>query len=278
MKLPLLFKVYRRTLALTSYVLPSYVGVLNAKRFMTPTRHQRPEWEKKIIAGSEEKTLTSQVKSWHWGSSGPKILLVHGWDGRGSQLGFFVAPLVAAGFHVIAIDGPAHGDSPGNRTNLREFAEKMLATQQELGQLYGIIAHSFGCAATALAADNGLITQKIVLISSPFDLQDIFDRFSNFMQLSPKSKYYFQHFVETEARLNVKETRIHELIARIPHPIMVIHDQDDPEIPYSDALKLTQNLAHVNFVATKGLGHRRILKSSQVVEQVIHFMGEHSCG
>ncbi|KTD33211.1 putative hydrolase [Legionella nautarum] len=275
MKLPLLFKVYRRTLALTSYVLPSYIGVLHAKRFMTPTRHQRPEWEEKIIAGSEAKMFNAQIKSWHWGTSGPTILLVHGWDGRGSQLGFFVAPLVAAGFKVIAIDGPSHGDSPGNRTNLREFAEKMLAIQHELGELYGVIAHSFGCAATALATDYGLITQKIVLISSPCDLQDIFDRFSSFMQLSPKSKYYFQNFVETEARLIVKETKMHEMIARIPHPVMVIHDQDDPEIPYSDALKLTKNLAHVDLITTKGLGHRRILKAKQVVDNVIHFMGEY---
>lgn len=274
MKLPLLFKVYRRSLALTSYVLPSYVGVLNAKRFMTPTRHQRPEWEKKIIAGSEEKTFNAQIKAWHWGSSELKILLVHGWDGRGSQLGFFVAPLVSAGFQVIAIDGPAHGDSPGNRTNLREFAEKMLAIQQELGGLYGVIAHSFGCVATALAADYGLVTQKIALISSPCDLQDIFDRFSYFMLLSPQSKYYFQNFVETEARLIVKETKMHEMIAQIPHPVMVIHDQNDPETPYSDALKLTKNLAHVDLVTTKGLGHRRILKAKQVIDKVVHFMGE----
>lgn len=150
----------------------------------------------------------------------------------------------------------------------------MLAIQQELGGLYGVIAHSFGCVATALAADYGLVTQKIALISSPCDLQDIFDRFSYFMLLSPQSKYYFQNFVETEARLIVKETKMHEMIAQIPHPVMVIHDQNDPETPYSDALKLTKNLAHVDLVTTKGLGHRRILKAKQVIDKVVHFMGE----
>lgn len=62
MKLPLLFKVYRRSLALTSYVLPSYVGVLNAKRFMTPTRHQRPEWEKRLSPEVRKKHLMLRSK------------------------------------------------------------------------------------------------------------------------------------------------------------------------------------------------------------------------
>jgi len=271
MKLPLSLRIYRRALALTSYVLPAYAGTISAKRFLTPIRHQRAKWEKKILAKGEEKILSAQIKSWHWGS-GPSILLVHGWDGRGSQLGLFVAPLVDAGYHVIAIDGPAHGDSPGERTNLREFAQKMLAIQHELGELHAVIAHSFGGAVTIFAAEQGLNTKKIVLISSPYDLQAIFDRFASFMLLSPRSKHHFQNFVEKEAQLKVKDAIMHDLIARIPQSIMAIHDQNDQEIPCHDALESTKNLSHVNLIITKGLGHQRILKSARVINSVIHFL------
>lgn len=272
MNQPVLFRIYRRALALTSYALPAFAGAISAKRFMTPTRHQRPAWEEKVIELGEKKTLATQLQSWHWGE-GPQVLLVHGWDGRGSQLGFFVAPLVEAGFRVIAIDGPAHGDSPGKRTNLRDFAQKMLRLQQELGALHGVIAHSFGCAATVFAVDNGFFAKKLVLIASPCDLQDIFDRFTSFMQLSPKSKKYFQHFIEKEAQLNVEDVRMNHIISRIQRPVLVIHDKRDQEIPYSDALKLTEGLEQATLVSTEGLGHRRILRSEQVVNKVIDFLG-----
>ena len=52
-----------------------------------------------------------------WGA-GPSVLLVHGWEGRGAQLGALVDPLVAAGYRVVALDGPAHGDSPGRLSTL----------------------------------------------------------------------------------------------------------------------------------------------------------------
>ena len=61
--------------------------------------------------------------------SGPALgvafsdLLVHGWEGRGAQLGSLVGPLVEAGLSVVAFDAPAHGDSPGNRLYLTDEAD-----------------------------------------------------------------------------------------------------------------------------------------------------------
>ncbi|MFP2912939.1 hypothetical protein ACLESD_49620, partial [Pyxidicoccus sp. 3LFB2] len=42
-----------------------------------------------------------RVAVWSWGE-GPRVLLVHGWSGYGGQLTAFVAPLVEAGFSVVA--------------------------------------------------------------------------------------------------------------------------------------------------------------------------------
>lgn len=269
MKEPILLTIYKNALSLTSYALPQLAGTISAKRFMTPTRHKRPYWEKNIISNGEERVLACQIKAWHWGE-GPKILLMHGWDGRGSQLGHFVEPLVNAGFQVIAIDGPAHGDSPGRRTNLVDFSHKILASQDELGNFHAVIAHSFGGAATLLAANKGLQAEKLVLIASPYDLQAIFDRFTAFMRLSPQAKQHFQSYIETEAQLTVEE--IQEIISHIRSPVLLIHDKKDLEIPYSDALKLKENLQDVDFLSTEDLGHRHILKSEQVINRVLDFL------
>jgi len=37
--------------------------------------------------------------------------MVHGWNGRGAQLGAFAPELVRVGFRVVTFDTPAHGRS-----------------------------------------------------------------------------------------------------------------------------------------------------------------------
>ena len=58
----------------------------------------------------------ASLAAWEWNVSGPRgtALLVHGWSGNASQMSSFVAPLVAAGHHVVALDLPAHGANAGS--------------------------------------------------------------------------------------------------------------------------------------------------------------------
>ena len=74
--------------------------------------------------------------------------------GRGLQLGAFVEPLVEAGYRVVAYDGPAHGESPGRRTNIFKLTEGLMAVADAVGPLSGVIAHSLGTTAVLLAASR----------------------------------------------------------------------------------------------------------------------------
>ncbi len=91
------------------------LAALRAERmFLTPPRPRRPAGERALIAGAQARTVPigdgSHVETWTWGN-GPRVLLVHGWGGRGAQLGAFVEPLVSRGFSVVAFDAPGHGAS-----------------------------------------------------------------------------------------------------------------------------------------------------------------------
>src|SRR5205823_2922525 len=99
-----------------AYLISDQLGGSLAERlFTSPHRHRRPERERAVLASgrqlSLEVTLRSprwrgeqrRVNAWRWGA-GPTVLLVHGWEGRGSQLGAFVEPLVRAGLSVVAFD------------------------------------------------------------------------------------------------------------------------------------------------------------------------------
>src|SRR5262245_12439095 len=84
-------------------VLSGVAPALAARRadrlFMTPPRHEPPAVEREALAEARAHTVDlacGRVRAWAWGT-GPGVLLVHGWGGRGAQLRAFVEPLLAAG-------------------------------------------------------------------------------------------------------------------------------------------------------------------------------------
>jgi len=97
-----------------SSLAPRLASHLAERMFLTPPRPRRPAGERTLIASAHARTVPigagSHVQTWTWGK-GPRVLLVHGWGGRGSQLGAFVEPLVSCGFSVVAFDAPGHGES-----------------------------------------------------------------------------------------------------------------------------------------------------------------------
>ena len=90
-------------------------------------------------------------------------------------MGALVAPLLRRNRFVIGIDGDAHGDSPGSRTNPIAFAAKLLAASQELGPLDAVIGHSFGAAAIVIAISIGMQVTKMVYIAGPSDYRNVLE-------------------------------------------------------------------------------------------------------
>jgi pimeloyl-ACP methyl ester carboxylesterase len=201
-------------------------------------------------------------------------MLVHGWNGRGSQLFAFVTPLVDAGYEVIAWDGPAHGDSSGTRTNLGTFAKTLVETELEVGTIEAVIAHSFGAAASVLASKMGFTANRLVLIACPCSLQDVFDRFVARLLLSTKVSGTTQKIIEKEAGLSLEEAEVDRVGSSLPVKALLIHDLLDKEIPYGDAHRILSRWQGAHLITTEGLGHRRILQAPDVVRHALSFLRE----
>jgi hypothetical protein len=52
---------------------------------------------------------------------------------------------------------------------------------------------------------------------------------------------------------------------------MVIHDQDDQIVAYQDSKEAADNIQSISLFLTSGLGHKRLLKEPQVIEQTFYF-------
>jgi len=84
-------------------------------------------------------------------ADGVPVFLMHGWGGHSGQMTPFVDPVVTAGFRVVALDLPGHGESAGSVSSLIHFASALVRAAALFRPVHGLVAHSFGAAASTYA-------------------------------------------------------------------------------------------------------------------------------
>jgi pimeloyl-ACP methyl ester carboxylesterase len=269
----------------TAYILSENLGTELAERlFTSPRRHPRPPREHSVLARarrfSVEIALRSprwrgarrQVTAWRWGY-GPAVLLVHGWEGRGAQLGAFVDPLVRAGLSVVAFDAPGHGDSAGHRLYLTDQADCVVDVARAVGPLHAIIAHSFGAAAVLLAHHRGGVdARRNVMIAPNVVIDDALARFAREVALDDDDRSSFEHQLASHSGVAPDALRLEPLVGARDAALLVIHDRGDREVPFFHGERLAETWRNAMLRATDDLGHRRILRDPQVVTQVVEFI------
>ncbi len=255
---------------------PRRAGALAERLFQRARRFRRPEWERAILASGTRfhylgpDDVVMPATSW---GEGPVVALMHGWEGRGSQLGAFVAPLVAAGFKVVAIDAPGHGDAPDGLANPMVFAETLRRLEHWMGGLHAVIAHSFGALGTAYAFYEGLTAARVVLVAPATSPRVATETMAQMLSLPPDIVGDLQRRLEKRVKLQLDDIENGRLFSHIACPVLVVHDVDDEEVSTDDAEAIAATTdARVRW--TRGLGHRRILRDPGVLARVTSFIEE----
>jgi pimeloyl-ACP methyl ester carboxylesterase len=271
MQLPWYLRLY---LALTNALYPRLGGIVVANIFTTPRRHNRPPWEQALIDKGRVRTVAGRLFATEWGpTEGKPVILLHGWEGRGAQLGYFVEPLVAKGYRVIAVDGPAHGMSPGERTGPFDFANALLEIDREVGPLHAVIGHSMGGASSTIALGNGLRVDALAVLGAPSDLSEVLDRFCDWLAVPPRVRLAFRAEMTRRTGLTVTATRLLDTARQFPTlPVLVIHDPADAEVPVSNGRRWGEVFASAEYREMECGGHRRMLKNLDVVRLVASFL------
>jgi dipeptidyl aminopeptidase/acylaminoacyl peptidase len=60
--------------------------------------------------------------------------------------------------------------------------------------------------------------------------------------------------------------------ANVLNPVLVIHDENDNDVPVSAAYHIQNHLKDSELLITNGLGHRKILGDSKVIKKIIDFL------
>ena len=228
--------------------------------------------------GARTELVTAQgwrlaVESW---GTGAPVYLVHGWGGWRGQLGAFVTPLVEAGYRVVAFDAPGHGDSgPGalgaGRGSAAELAHALTAVIERHGPAAGVVGHSLGGTAAALAISDGAPVARLALVAPSPDPIALTDDLATTLGYGARTHRRFLARLERLAERPLADFDMTRSGA-VPAPTLIMHDSGDKEVAYAEGLRLAAAWPAAEFVTTSGLGHQRILTDRAVVDEVCRFV------
>lgn len=210
-------------------------------------------------------------------TSGPTVLLAHGWGGHAGQLKAMAAALCEAGMRPVIMEMPAHGRSAGLQSNLPQFAraiDYVVARLGERGQPVDVlVAHSLGATAAAFAAGRRLPVARLVLVAPAASPPAYTRWFAHVFGLSERTRAGLQGRIEACEGVLMHHFEPHFLGARVAMPLLVVHDRKDTINPFSDGEAYVRSVSGAQIMATDGLGHRAILKDTAVLAQVVAFAG-----
>ena len=283
----LLIRAYLRALAL---IAPRFGGRQAYKIFSTPrTRRALPPWAGDIMERAETFEVPVgdiHVRAYRW--AGPegasRILLVHGWESRAARLAAWVEPLQEAGFEVVAFDAPAHGESEGQRANPLAFVRAMQAVAQQVGPIHGCVGHSLGGFSVLMNAvappqlgledrqEELFPLKRLVVLAGAESGVDAMTMFSELLGLGRRFPARILDAAAEEAGAPIRDFDAHRTFPSRPIPTLWFHDPEDTDVPLEAAERVERSCSHVELRRTHGLGHHKIVRDAEVIQQGVSFL------
>ena len=219
-------------------------------RFCTPALQEETDFDRKAFTKAQILDIKFEnriLKGYSMGA-GKNVLLIHGWNSRASHLALLARYLVKSGFRVLVIDGPAHGNSRRSEqkdmSNMFEFGRAISCVAKNMGNTYAVIGHSLGATAAAFTmAGTGHLSEyrfaaeKLVLISAPESISRFIENYSRNRNEMDKITELTQS-LEYAFDFKVSDYSLSTALTYLISKILIIHDEQDEEIPVSDALRL----------------------------------------
>ncbi|SHG24767.1 Pimeloyl-ACP methyl ester carboxylesterase [Flavobacterium segetis] len=270
-------KIIIITSKLISFISTKLLTLFTAKLFTTPFKHKIPKRELGMDQKSFQKlihipVINKQINMYKYGKSDKKILLVHGWSGRGTQLYKIADELLGIGYSTISFDAPGHGKSPGNRSIMTDFISIILEINKQEGPFEVAIGHSLGGMSVLNAIKQGLKVNQAVVIGSGDIVEDIIDDFVAKLKLNPNISTQLRLHFEKKYGEKMNNYSAYLAAAETIIPVLVIHDKNDFEVPVKAGINIHKHLKNGELLLTEGLGHRKILGNDDVLEKIIQFI------
>ena len=237
------------------------------KAFAFPEGFQKAVERSTIALEGEE-----EVAFYDWGGSGQKVLLLHGWESNASRWQGLAMQLMKEGYAPVAIDGPAHGRSSGQKFTVLEYS-RWLESVVEVLQPYAVVGHSAGGMAILVAGEHlSTAVQKAVIKGTPAGLESLFHYFRRLVRLGDRSFQIFEQEFEREFGKSYRAFSALDYMQKGMPRGLILHDRGDEVIPEQEANAIAEQWENAELEWTEGLGHSQ--KSPVVYQRIIQFLKE----
>lgn len=270
-----------KAILITAKILQTFSSNLTtkfaAKLFTTPIKHKIPKREFFMDKESKQENIivtaiNKEIVVYKYGESSKKVLLVHGWSGRGTQLVKIADELLKNGYMTISFDAPSHGKSKGNFSIMTEFIASILEIEKKYGPFEYAIGHSLGGMSVLNAIKQHLQVKKAIIIGSGDIIQDIIDDFIKKLKLKSDFGIKLRNHFENKFGNKMDDYSAYKAAKLVEIPVLVIHDKDDNDVSVKSAYNIQKHLKNSQLLITEGLGHRKILGNETVIHKIIDFI------
>lgn len=265
--------LYLNTLAL---VAPKAAGKKGFELFCWPRRIKMKPHQLEFLNQAEEKfTLHyagKKVQAYRWGSGDKKVLLLHGWQSHSYWWRYVINRISKEEFTIYSLDAPGHGLSEGDFLNLPHYSGLIEQFIVEQKSLHAILTHSFGGFASVYTLHRlpHLPVSKMVVMAAPGEVEHFFAYYQQMLGLSQQAtRVITDHFIDAIGH-PPSYFQMKEFAKTLTQSGLIIHDTDDKEAPYKNAMAINAAWKDSKLITTTGLGHN--LKSKDLVEEVARFI------
>lgn len=260
-----------------SYVFPKKATQLAHTYFSEPRKGKFTiDTLPKILQEAQSETIQHNedfIQTYIWKGNDTIVLLIHGWESNSSRWKKMLPYLKKSGSTIIAIDGPAQGLSSGKEFTVPKYAQFIEIAAKKYQPNY-IIGHSMG-GQTSLyyqyKYQNPSI-QKMVILGAPSDFTIILNNFTSLLSLNNTIITELKNKYTEYVNLNLDQFSSKEFASKIDVKGLLAHDLEDTVVLFDEGEKIAESWKDVQFIATKGLGHK--LHDDDLYRKVYTFLFE----
>ncbi len=197
------------------------------------------------------------IQTYIWKGNETVIFLIHGWESNSSRWKKMLPHLKKSGSTIVAIDGPAQGLSSGKELTIIKYAEYIDIVSKKYQPNY-MISHSMGGMTSIYYQykyQNPTI-KKIVTLGAPSDFTIILKNFTSLLSLSNKVVKSLEKKYTEFLNTNLDLISSKEFASKIDTKGLIVHDVEDKIVLFEEGKKIAESWKDVQFIETKGLGHK----------------------
>lgn len=261
------------------FLSPKAASYLIDYQMRSPRKLKRRAKEEKYLSQAQKRVFpykNFQIQEFRWGNvNAPVVLCIHGWEGNAGNFGSFSSVFTTMGYQMIALDGPAHGESSRGKIHMFEYID-FVTQQVERIQPEIIVSHSFGsvCTVFSMLRLKNLNLKKWIAVTTPNAFRDYLNHMLKPFHVKNTTKKALIQRIEKRVEFPFEEldmAHTHKYVEQFPKTA-IFHSKADTIIPFWQAENAANAIPGVYFYTLEKVGHYKILWNKELLSQVVTWL------